>query len=532
MNVPWLTVVLLLPAGAALLLQLVPRSLTAAIKGLTVAATLSAGVIVALLVAHLSSGPVLLQRSTLPMHFDEILVWFRAGPFAATYHVGLDGVSAVFLALNAGLFLLASVLVARRDTPRLKLFCGLLLLTETMTAGVILSVDTLLFYVFWEAMLIPLYFLLTNYGGHNRGRATLKFVVYTVAGSLPMLVALLAVVFVNRRGFDLTSIVGGGSMLGTQPLVIPGINVSTVSPEQLAFLGFVLAFAVKLPIVPFHTWLPDLYESAPAPALAFFAGIVSKLGAFGFIRYCITIFPDMMNQFRYVLAGLAVLSIVYGALLALSQTDIKRIVAYSSISHLGFIALGIFTLTGNGLDGALLQVVNHGIIIAALFIVAHVIEERTGTRDLRELGGLNRRMPWFYGFFVIITLAGLGMPGMNSFAGEFTIMLGAFQLNPAYAVLAGVGVTLAAWYMLRFHQGAMHEPAQSATENARDIRLGQGLVLLPLAALMILIGVFPRPVGDIGKQSATYYVSITQSLGNSTPALPAPIASAATGSTP
>ena len=520
MNIPWLTVVLAVPVGAALLLQLIPRSATAAIKGLTVLATLATAVIVGALVANLNSTAV--SPGPIGFHYTEIHGWIPA--IGATYHLGLDGVSAWFLALNAAVFLLGAVLISRRSTDRLKLFCGLLLLTETMTAGVVLSVDLLLFYLFWEGMLIPLYFLLSNYGNENRGRATVKFIVYTVAGSLLMLVAIIAVGLANGRGFDLTSLLGGGQQLGTAPLVIPGVNISTFSPEQLAFIAFALAFAIKMPIVPFHTWLPDLYESAPLPVLMFFAGIVSKLGAYGFIRYGLTLFPGAINDFKWVLAAIAVLSIIYGALMALSESDIKRIVAYSSISHIGFIALGIFTLTGNGVNGAVLQVVNHGIIITALFIVAAVIEERTGTRDIHQLGGLEKRMPWFYAFFVVVTLAGMGMPGMNSFTGEFTIMLGAFQLNPAYAVLAGVGVVLACWYMLRLHQGTMHEPTQPRTETVRDIRVSQGLVLLPLVALMVLIGVFPKPIGDVARPSVQQYVSAAA-------AVPAP-ASALTGGTP
>jgi NADH-quinone oxidoreductase subunit M len=508
MNIPWLTVVLALPIGASILVLVMPRGATSAVKGLTVLATLATAVIVGVLVANINNTAT--SPGPIGFHYSEVHSWIPA--IGATYHLGLDGVSAWFLALNAGAFLLAAVVISRRDTERLKLFCGLLLLTETMTAGVVLSVDLLLFYLFWEGMLIPLYFILANYGNENRGRATVKFIVYTVAGSLLMLVAIIGVDLANGKGFDLTSLVGGGQSLGTTALVIPGLNIHTLSPEQLAFIAFALAFAIKVPIVPFHTWLPDLYESAPVPVLMFFAGVVSKLGAYGFIRYCLTLFPNAVNDFKWVLAALAVLSIIYGALMALSETDIKRIVAYSSISHLGFIALGIFTLTNNGVNGAVLQVVNHGIIIAALFLVVGIIEERTGTRDIRELGGLEKRMPWFYGFFLVVTLAGLGMPGLNSFAGEFTIMLGAFQLNPAYAVLTGVGVVLACWYMLRLQQGTMHEPAQPRTESVRDLRLGQGLVMLPLVGLMILLGVFPKPVGDVSKPSVQQYVSAATTL--------------------
>jgi NADH-quinone oxidoreductase subunit M len=217
-----------------------------------------------------------------------------------------------------------------------------------------------------------------------------------------------------------------------------------------------------------------------------------------------------MHTYRFVLAALAVLSIVYGALMALSERDLKRIVAYASISHLGFISLGIFSLTSNGINGAVIQIINHGIIISALFLIVGFIEARTGTRELGELSGLERRMPWLYVFFLVATLAGLGMPGMNSFVGEFAIMLGAFQLNWIYAVLAGGGVILACWYMLRLHQGLMHDPLRPRGEGVHDLHLGEALLLVPLVALMIFIGLYPKPISDVARGSVSSYVALVQ----------------------
>jgi NADH-quinone oxidoreductase subunit M len=309
--------------------------------------------------------------------------------------------------------------------------------------------------------------------------------------------------------FDLESILAQPISSGSA-FVIPLIHVTTFTPKELAFICFALAFAIKIPIVPFHTWLPDLYEACPPAVLVFFAGVVSKLGAYGFIRFALTLFPGEMEKYRFVLAAFAVLSIIYGALMALSERDLKRIVAYASISHLGFIALGIFSLTDNGINGAVIQIINHGIIISALFLIVGYVEARTGTRDLGELSGLERRMPWLYFFFLVATLAGLGMPGMNSFVGEFTIMLGAFQLNWVYAVLAGGGVILAAWYMLRLHQGLMHDPPKPRTEGVRDLRIGEGLLLAPLVAMMIFIGLYPKPITDVSTGSVNTYVSLIQ----------------------
>src|SRR6202049_862145 len=298
LNVQWLTVVLMVPLGGALLLRVIPRTSPSLIKALTVATTLVTAIIVWSLVAGLSSSPVShLSPGPMSFHYEEAHDWVPA--IGADYHLGLDGISAWILALNAGVFLVGSILVSRRSTQRLKLFCGLLLLTETMTAGVLLSLDLLLFYLFWEGMLTPLYFVLANFGNENRGPATLKFIIYTVAGSLLMLIAIISLYFASGKGsFDLTILLGG--QMSHTPLVIPGLNITTFSPEQWAFLAFAAAFLIKIPVVPFHTWLPDLYESAPVPVLVFFAGLVSKLGAYGFIRFGLTLFPDAINTFQWV----------------------------------------------------------------------------------------------------------------------------------------------------------------------------------------------------------------------------------------
>jgi len=505
-HIPWLTLLIVIPAGAAILLQLVPRRLTMAVKAVTVLATAAGAVIVGLLLAWMPGNKA--SAGPLPLHFEETHAWLPA--INASYHLGIDGVSAWLLALNAGVFLLGALAISRKSTDRLRFYCTLLLLTEAATSGVLLSVDLLLFYMFWEGMLVPLYVLLSNWGGEKRGPATLKFIVYTVAGSLLMLVAIIYLYVQSPAGsFDLETILAQPISAGSV-LVIPVIHLATFTPKELAFICFGLAFAIKIPIVPFHTWLPDLYEACPPAVLVFFAGVVSKLGAYGFIRFALTLFPNEMHTYRFVLAALAILSIIYGAVMALSERDLKRIVAYASISHLGFIALGIFSLTTNGINGAVIQIINHGIIISALFLIVGYVEARTGTRDLGELSGLERRMPWLYFFFLVATLAGLGMPGMNSFVGEFTIMLGAFQLNWIYAVLAGGGVILACWYMLRLHQGLMHDPPKPRTEGVHDLRIGEGLLLVPLVALMIFLGLWPKPITDVSRGSVNTYVAMVQ----------------------
>ena len=522
-NIPWLTLLLVMPVGGAILLQLIPRTSPDATKWFTVLITLIEGAVVAGLIISFTHNPVghdiVLpqgkQPAPLTFQFEEQHDWIPK--IGASYHLGLDGVSAWLIGLDAFVFFLGAVVVTSRATDgRMRLFCSLLLVAQAATMGVLLALDLLLFYSFWEGMLIPLYILLASFGDRNRVRATIKFIVYTVAGSFLMLISIIYLYtqqqpissqFGSTSSFDLPAMMFNG-IQQHDPVVIPGINLTLLTPLQFVFLGFAIAFAIKIPLFPFHTWAPDSYASAPAPALTFFVGIVGKLGAFGFIRYCLALFPGPVHDFRWIIEGLAIASIIYGALLALAQTDIKRIVAYASISHLGFVVLGIFSLSPNGVNGAVIQMVNHGVVITALFLVVDIVEQRCGTRDLREISGLEKRMPWFYAFFAVFTLAGLGMPGMNTFVGEFTIMLGAWQAAPVLAVLAGGGVILACWYMLRMHQGLVMSPLSPAAEKARDLRVGEGTVLALLTAVIIALGVFPKPVGDVARSNVNQYLTV------------------------
>jgi NADH-quinone oxidoreductase subunit M len=383
------------------------------------------------------------------------------------------------LGLNALLFLIA-VAIADPLTPRFKQFVLLLLILEAATAGILLALDLILFYVFWEAMLVPLYFLIGVWGEGQRVYAAFKFLIYTVIGSFAMLVAILAVASLNfsqtgQLSFDWTVLVQ--HPVGAQA-------------QLLLYLGFALAFAIKMPIFPLHTWLPPAYIASPVPVVIVFAGLVSKLGAYGFIRFNLALFPDAARMVAPYLALLATVGILYGALMALVQTDLKRLVAYASMSHLGFIGLGIFAGNLLGVEGALVQMINHGVIIAALFLVVGMIERRAGTRDRTELRGLGANAPVFAALFVVVSLAALGLPGLNGFVGEFLIMLGAWSAFVPLAVAAGIGVVLAAWYVLRMYQDSFHEapPQPPALADLRSRDVG---VLAPLLALMIVIGVSP-----------------------------------------
>ena len=423
-------------------------------------------------------------------------------PWIPQYHVayflGVDGVNLWLVALNA-LVGLVAVLATPLRTLAAGRFLGLLLLMEGAMAGVFLSLDLLLFYVFWEAMLIPAYFLLWLWGeGPRPVRAALKFVLFTLAGSLLMLVGVIGeYAFTSHTTFAIPDLAG-------QPPP-PAVQFGL-------FALFALAFAIKVPVFPFHSWLPDAYVAAPTPMLLLFAGVMGKTGAYALLRIVVPLFPHPVSFWNWnaVLPVLAVIGIAWGAFLALAQTDIKAIVAYSSISHMGFIVLGVFTFNAQGQQGAVLQMVNHGIIITALFLIVAWISQRAGTRQRAGLAGLATRMPVMAGVFLIVSLAALGLPGLNNFVGEFMTLLGAWQLSPVLAVLGCIGLVLAPVYMLRLFQGMMHggrgaaphhggvapqsaaAPAGTAVAApAIDISGGELALLAPLILLMFLLGLYP-----------------------------------------
>ncbi len=483
-GVPWLTLTMVIPLAGALLVALTPSVARRVVKQLGILTALITLVLVVVLIGGFQHGV-----GNLHFQFEEHLDWIPA--VGISYHLGVDGISVFLLALNALLFLIA-IAVTDPLTPRLKQFVFLLLVLEAATAGIMLSLDLILFYVFWEAMLVPLYFMIGVWGEGRRVYAAFKFLIYTVVGSFAMLVAILAVAAINfnqtgQLSFDWTVLVqhpAGGSW--TVPL-----GLGTIGIQQLLFIGFALAFAIKMPLFPLHTWLPDAYTAAPIPVMIVFAGLVSKLGAYGFIRFNLALFPDASHSVGGFLAVLATIGILYGAFMALVQTDLKRLVAYASMSHLGFIGLGIFTGNLLGLQGSLIQMINHGVIIAALFLIVGMIERRAGTRDRARLRGLAANAPVFAALFLIASLAALGLPGLNGFVGEFLIMLGAWSSFIPLAVGAGIGVVLAAWYVLRFYQGSFQEqPVEPA--GFGELRVRDVSALVPLLALMIVIGVIPN----------------------------------------
>jgi NADH-quinone oxidoreductase subunit M len=478
-SLPWLTLVLALPLLGVLLVLLAPSEARRVIKQLGILTAVFTLALVVILIGGFQQGVAGLQ-------FNESHPWIQS--LGISYHLGVDGLSLFLLGLNALLFVVAMA-ITDPDMPRFKEFVLLMLVLETATAGVLLALDLILFYVFWEAMLVPLYILIGVWGEGRRVYAAFKFLIYTTLASFAMLVAILALATINfSQTGELTF---DWSVLVQHPVAgdvtVLGLRLAI---QVLLFLGFGFAFAVKMPLFPLHTWLPPAYTATPVPTLLIFAGLISKTGAYGFIRFNLALFPDGTRTVAPYLASLAVAGILYGAFMALVQTDLKRLVAYASMSHLGFIGLGIFTQTLLGVEGALIQMINHGVIIAALFMVVAMIERRAGTRDRAQLRGLERRAPLFAALFLVVSLAALGLPGLNGFVGEFLIMLGAWSRFLPLAVGAGVGIILAAWYVLRMYQGAFQE-APPVPETFTDVRRLDVGALAPLLALMIVIGVTP-----------------------------------------
>ena len=414
--------------------------------------------------------------------YSEVVPWIPQ--LRIFYRLGVDGISLWLVVLNAFLTLIA-ILATPITTRRVNRFVALMLAMSAGLAGVFMATDLVLFYVFWEAMLIPAYFLLWLFGeGDRPGRAALKFVLYTLAGSLLMLVGVIGeYVATGKQTFDLATL----ATLAPSPSIQFGL-----------FFVFALAFAIKTPLFPFHSWLPDAYAAAPTPMLVTFAGVMGKAGAYGFLRIAVPLFPEPVGwwDWRWVVPVLAVAAIIWGALMALAQRDMKLLVAYSSVSHMGFIVLGIFSYNVQGQQGAVLQMVNHGIIISALFLIVAWISDRTGTRDRSAMAGLAARMPVMAGVFIVVTLAALGLPGLNSFVGEFMTLLGAWQRAPALALFGAIGLVLAPVYMLRLFQGVMQGAPMGPVPKS-DIYAGQLLLLAPLVVLMFAIGLDPNVMTNL-----------------------------------
>ncbi|WP_032403245.1 NADH-quinone oxidoreductase subunit M [Rhodococcoides fascians] len=495
MTIPWLTVLWVLPVLGAIVVALVPADRPTIARGVAVGfATGTLAVSVVLAVAFDSGGD--------RYQFLEDHSWIAA--FGARYTLGLDGIGLVLVLLTTVLTPLLLVAgwndgsrVANYGSRRVShTYMALILVVESMVIVSFLALDVLLFYIFFEAMLIPMYFLIGGFGGVQRTRAAVKFLLYNLFGGLVMLAAVIGLYVVTARAggpfdggtFDLRTIADAAASggLGVDPVVLNAL-----------FLGFMLAFAIKAPLWPFHTWLPDAaVQSTPATAVLMMS-VVDKVGTFAMLRFCLELFPESSQTFAPWIITLAVIGIVYGAILAIGQTDMMRLIAYTSISHFGFIILGIFAMTGQSQAGATLYMVNHGISTAALFLIAGFLVSRRGSRAIADYGGVQKVAPVLAGTFLISGLATLSLPGLAPFISEFLVLIGTFGRYGVAAIVATGALVLSAIYILWLYQRVMTGPVGEDSEKISDLVPREALVVVPLLALLIVFGVYPKPALDV-----------------------------------
>jgi NADH-quinone oxidoreductase subunit M len=470
-QLPLISIVLFFPLVGAVILFFIKKEDAELIKRFTLVWTI--------LTFVLSLGFAIGFRYADPgFQFYESLPWIPQ--LGIGYQVGLDGISLLLIILTTGLMPLAVLSSFTAITDRVKEYYIFMLLLEVGMLGVFVSLDLFLFYVFWEVTLVPMYFLIGIWGGKRRVYAAVKFFLYTMAGSLLMLLAILFL-GINGGTFSLPALLQNNAWLQG-------------APEMLLFIFFGIAFAIKVPMWPFHSWLPDAHVEAPTAGSVILAGVLLKMGTYGFLRFNLPLFPNASREAAPFIAVLAIIGIIYGAIVSFAQTDVKKLVAYSSVSHLGFVMLGIFALTAQGIQGALLQMINHGISTGALFLLVGFVYERRHTREMAEFGGLWKIVPIYGSIMLIVALSSMGLPGLNGFVGEFTILLGTWATNPWWAAFAALGVILAAIYILAmFQKMFMGETHNEANKHLVDLSRRELWVIVPLLVFIFLIGIFPQP---------------------------------------
>ena len=477
-DIPWITATAAVPLLGVVALAAVPRGRDEVAKVVALVVSLLALALTVGMVASFEVGEHGFQ-------LVEEHPWIAQ--FGISYKVGVDGISLLLIALST--FLVPIVILASwPQQDRVRSYLGLILALETAMVGVFAALDLILFYVFFEAMLVPMYFLIGSFGGERRVYAAVKFFLYTLFAGLLMFVAILGLYFLSREQL------GAGTFDYEQLLELD----ITSGVQTLMFLGFFAAFAVKVPLFPFHTWLPDAHTEAPTAGSVLLAGVLLKMGTFGFLRYSIPLFPEAARDFAPMMMILGVIGILYGALVAMVQKDIKRLVAYTSIAHLGFIVLGTFAFTTQSQAGGVLYMVNHGISTGALFLIIGFLYDRRHTRLMSEYGGVAQVMPVLAGAFLIAGLSSLALPGLNGFVSEFLVLLGTFSRTKTLGVIATLGIVLAALYVLIAYQRTMQGPITvEANRDLVDLSAREKVVIAPMILLIIALGVYPKPVLDI-----------------------------------
>jgi NADH-quinone oxidoreductase subunit M len=500
-NFPWLTVAGAIPLVGAVAIGLTPgRSAPGGpadrhardrlVKQIALATTLvTLAVTIAMAVQYKTGGP--------RFQFQQVYQWIPQ--FGVHYAVGVDGIALVLILMTVVLMpvvLLASWNdVEGESNPAgeppskrsVKSYFALMLVLETMMIGVFAATDVFLFYVFFEAMLIPMYFMIGSFGAGQRQYAAVKFLLYSLLGGLLMLVAVIALYVYSTHGGH------QGTFLFT-PLTHLALSSTT---QKWLFLGFFVGFAIKAPLWPFHTWLPDAATAAQPGAAVLLVGVLDKVGTFGMIRYCLDLFPTAAHFFTPLVIVLSVIGVLYGAVVAIGQADIKRLIAYTSVSHMGLITLGIFAMTTQGQSGATLYMVNHGFATGALFIIAGFMVSRRRSQLISDYGGVQKVAPMLAGTFLIAGLAGLALPGLSTFVSEFLVLVGTFTRYEAAAILATVGIILAAIYILWMYQRTMTGPVRDEVAGMPDLKRRELWAVAPLIALIVVLGVYPKPVLDI-----------------------------------
>ena len=472
---PYLTALVAIPGAGALLVFLLPGR-DEALRGVALALSLVAAVVAGALLVAFEVGDAGYQ-------FLESKSWI--GSLGIRYTLGVDGISLFMVALTALLFPI-SILASTKIGRRVRAYHGLMLLLEAALMGVFLSVDLFLFFVFWELMLVPMYFIVGIWGYDRRIYAALKFFLYTAAGSALLLVGILTLAFLHAAApgeeltFDLRTL-----------MAWEGLSPGTA---RWLFLAFFASFAIKVPLFPLHTWLPDAHVEAPTAGSVLLAGVLLKLGAYGFLRFSLTLFPQAAVDFVPLLLTLATIGIIYGALVAAMQRDLKKLVAYSSVAHLGFVVLGTFALTVPGLQGGVFTMISHGLTTGALFLLVGILYDRRHTRDIEDFGGVWKSAPRLGGLFLAVTFASIGLPGLSGFVGEFLTLIGTFVTHRPYAVIAAVGVILAAVYLLWAFQRVFTGEPVGENIGIADMDRRELATVVPLLALSLVLGVYPKPV--------------------------------------